>query len=792
MDVRVSRPFVLLLAMVVAPAAAAWSGTAAGAPAVIAAVPSQEPSAVARGASLRGVLTDQSGAVVPRARIELTNIGSNSVRSTVSNHLGRYAFASLPAGDYLLMATSSGFEPAVRDRLRIADGADAVADLVLRLARQEAVVVVTAPALSNPLTIRTDARAPRQPIPAHDGADYLKTVPGFSIVRKGGTDGDPVLRGMAGSRLGVLLDGQQILGGCGGRMDPPTAYVFPSAYNRITVLKGPQTVLYGAGSSAGVVLFEREMKRVERPGVRIQSSLTAGAFGRHDEMADVRAGMASFYVQGTGTRSHTGDYKDGRGAPVHSQYTRWSGNTAFGWTPDDTTLLEASAAMSNGRAAFADRSMDASAFARENVALKFDKRFRTAVLQRIEAQSYYNYIDHVMDNFSLRAPATSFAVMNPDRRTMGGRVAGTFAVRTAMTLVVGADVQHNVHTGRSVMGAASASRATSAVQAAARVEDMRFRQLGLFTEGTGVLGRSSRVVAGGRSDWHEARDSRACVGAAMCAGASPFRNTTQGLTDRRRLPSGFVRYEHDLVVGGASASVYAGVGHVQRFADFWERSKQDPVTLKSAFLSVRPERTTQLDTGLLVRSRAWSGSLSLFSGTVRDYLLIRWQPTPAVVRNVNATSMGGEAQVSINAARNLKVDASVAYVRAANSTDGKPLAQQPPLETRMGLTYDTRTYSIGSLVRLVGSQRRVDVGSGNIVSNGMDIGPTNGFAVFSLNGGYRLAKGVRITAGIDNLFNRLYAEHISQGGAAVPGFVPTTRVNEPGRTAWVTAQIGID
>ena len=127
-------------------------------------------------------------------------------------------------------------------------------------------VVVTAPAMDAPLTVTTDPRAPRQPVPAHDGADYLKNIPGFSVIRKGGTDGDPVFRGMAASRLGILLDGEMILGGCGMRMDPPTAYVFPEAFDKITVLKGPQTVKYGPGNSAGVVLFERA------PKVRTESS----------------------------------------------------------------------------------------------------------------------------------------------------------------------------------------------------------------------------------------------------------------------------------------------------------------------------------------------------------------------------------------------------------------------------------------------------------------------------------------------------------------------------------------
>ena len=79
------------------------------------------------------------------------------------------------------------------------------------------VIVVTTPQMQEPVKVETNPRAPRQPVPAHDGADYLKGIPGFSVIRKGGTDGDPVFRGMAGSRVNILLDGEQILGGCGGR-----------------------------------------------------------------------------------------------------------------------------------------------------------------------------------------------------------------------------------------------------------------------------------------------------------------------------------------------------------------------------------------------------------------------------------------------------------------------------------------------------------------------------------------------------------------------------------------------
>lgn len=55
--------------------------------------------------------------------------------------------------------------------------------------------VVTGVAQSSPLTIVTNPKEPRQPVPASDGADYLKTIPGFAVIRNGGSNGDPVLRG---------------------------------------------------------------------------------------------------------------------------------------------------------------------------------------------------------------------------------------------------------------------------------------------------------------------------------------------------------------------------------------------------------------------------------------------------------------------------------------------------------------------------------------------------------------------------------------------------------------------
>lgn len=651
-------------------------------------------------------------------------------------------------------------------------------------------LVVTAAPEAEPLTVVTDPRAPRQPIPALDGADILKTIPGFTVIRKGGTSGDPVFRGMAGSRLNILLDGEHILGGCGGRMDPPTAYVFPESYDRMVVLKGPQSVIHGPGSSAGTVRFERDRETVDASGQRIGASLTAGSFGRLDLMGDARYATPDFYVRGTATRTRADDYRDGDGDKVHSAYKRWSGTVALGWTPGDDTLLELSLARSDGEAAYADRMMDGSAFDRENIGLRFEQRRISPLLAKLEAQVYRNYIDHVMDNFTLRsgtAPAAR-SVSNPDRLTRGGRVAADLDLAPATRLTVGIDAQDNEHTVRTGAGV----NAAALYKAARRTTDASFRNWGVFGEFTHELGDADRVIAGLRQDRWSAKDHRSTT-------------VTAGQRRSDTLHSGFARWEHELAAVGGTA--YAGIGHAERFPDYWETIAQGKhsETTNSAFLT-KPEKTTQLDLGLSWRAGTLNGNLSAFYAHIDDYILTdsfntnvrfgRPTATTNVVRNIDARSYGFEAGTTWRFAPHWQADASLAWVRASNRTDGTPLAQTPPLEARFGLNWDNGIWSAGALWRVVAAQKRIDPGKGNIVGQDLRVGGrTAGFGVFSVNGGYRLNKQLSFTAGIDNLFDKKYAEHLSRGGfanLAAAGYQVDTRVNEPGRTLWVKASLALD
>ena len=641
--------------------------------------------------------------------------------------------------------------------------------------------VITAIAPSSPLTIVTNPKDPRQPVPASDGADYLKTIPGFSAIRAGGTNGDPVLRGMFGSRLNILTNGGMMLGACPNRMDAPTSYISPETFDRLTVIKGPQTVLWGPGASAGTVLFEREPEKFGELGSRVNASVLAGSNGRFDKLIDAAAGGEFGYARVIGNQSHSDDYKDGNGNTVPSRWDKWNGDVALGWTPDADTLVELTAGKGDGESRYAGRGMDGSQFKRESLGLRFEKSNIGDVLDKVEAQVYYNYADHVMDNYSLRTPSGTGMMAGPmasnvDRRTLGARIKATWRWADVQ-LISGIDAQTNEHRQRSAMG-------IDAYKELPWTKDADFHNYGVFSELTWYVAQDNRLITGARLDRASAKDYRKSSGSGMMAKANPTANETRADT----LPSGFVRYEHDLAA--TPATLYVGLGHVQRFPDYWElfSPTSGPAGSLNAFDAIKPEKTTQLDFGVQYQHDDLQAWASGYVGQVRDYILFNYTTgmmgTTSQAENIDARIMGGELGAAYQLTSNWKTDATLAYAWGKNSSDGTALPQMPPLETRLGLSYSRDAWSAGALWRVVSAQTRVDLNKGNVV--GKDLGDSSGFGVFSLNGAYRINKHLKVSAGVDNLLDKAYAEHLNLAGNAGFGFPSDDpqSINEPGRTLW--------
>src|SRR5690606_2055045 len=119
---------------------------------------------------------------------------------------------------------------------------------------------------------------------------------------------------------------------------------------------------------------------------------------------------------------------------------------------------------------------------------------------------------------------------------------------------------------------------------------------------------------GARADDWSATDLRAT----RSAGMMEVPNPTAWLEREETLSSGFLRYEKDML----PLTFYAGIGHSERFPDYWELISKEAADLLSAF-NANPEATTQLDIGAIYTKHGLKGSVSLFYNEIDDYLLIQ-------------------------------------------------------------------------------------------------------------------------------------------------------------------------
>src|ERR1051326_6228729 len=69
--------------------------------------------------SIRGTVSDSSGAVVPGAKIGLTNVKTGVQSSTTTDGLGAYLFEFLPPGEYRVEAEVSGFKKVIRENITL-------------------------------------------------------------------------------------------------------------------------------------------------------------------------------------------------------------------------------------------------------------------------------------------------------------------------------------------------------------------------------------------------------------------------------------------------------------------------------------------------------------------------------------------------------------------------------------------------------------------------------------------------------------------------------------------------
>jgi iron complex outermembrane recepter protein len=720
----------------------------------------------AQNESVQGTVVDSTGAPVGRADVGLLELG----RRALSDADGQFTLGRLPPGQYTLVATSPGFRPFAQ-RIRV----PLVEPVVLRLLPEAATLLapVTVTATRDPIDPRDS------PLPASElSGDALRrsisvslaraveVLPGLRTLSTGEQIGKPVIRGLAGSRVLVLENGLRLEDYSWSDEDGPS--VDARLVERVEVIRGPASVLYGSDAVGGVInVLPADLPRAE--GGHSVSRFRTELFGASNNqeggaLLGFEGARGAWGARATVLGRAAGDLHTPEGELGNTGFNALNGELAVGVSRTsggislrysryggEFKLLEAGGPGATGEREEAGGEEGGPERKLSDDRIQLDAtRVLGGMRLEVKGQGQRHWIAENSDE----APA-------PEGGTQEGRVfdlvlkTGTLDVLLHHT--IGPRVSGTL--GLSGLLQDNDSRGPEAL-----VPDARTRNGALFGLERIDLGRWSLLV-GARVDVRGI-DADATPALALPATSRDYTAVTGDLGAVLRLTP--------------ALALTANVGRAWRAPNLFELFANGPRLGEARFdigdTTLTPEKSFNLDVGVRWEGRPVRIELAAFRNRINDFIFgaptTEFDDSLRIFRygQTDATLLGGELRALTDITPHLVAGGQVEYVHG-DDADDRPLPDIPPvrgiLEAELhdlSLGWFQRT-KFGVELQLVGAQNRVPSyqlsGSGATVFDA----PTDGYALLGLEGatehivaGHRLTIAARVT----NLTNTEYRDYLSR------------------------------
>jgi iron complex outermembrane receptor protein len=637
----------------------------------------------------------------------------------------------------------------------------------------------------------------------------LEMVPGVSGVRRSLNAYEPVIRGLGWERVQTQVNGLPIYGACPGRMDPPATVVAQSSVQETAVVKGLSSLTLGPAGTGGRLMLSTDYDRGADAGREVSPWGRAaynGAGDAYNLEAGVEGGTARFdYSAGLDAFSQ-GDYESGDGTVVPANQDERGATLSLGGRPTDTQRVFGSVVVQDGEEIdYPSLPMDTDSTETRLYNVGYRLLPSDSSLAKLDLRVGYGNTDHVMSNRNRpnRSMVEAEAVSYSESASAGAN--SDWRLTESSSLEAGLDYsaldrdavreRHMVTSGMTFYDHIWPE--VSQDDTGAFAEYQLTRQLRWNLR----LGARFDAVASKA----KAADDPSLGGQTARYWYEFFYGPEAAKTDRdESLPSANV-VVHRTFAGGVTLE--AGIGLVSRAASVTERYYAF-APAPGGFLVGNPaldaERKRELVVGTTVARSRWNGALSVYYYSVADYINptnlaetdVNMDGQDDLVRgfvNVDATLYGGELSGAWQATRRIDVPFSLAYVHGDNDTTGNPLPLIPAPEAYAAVRFELSERRAGWVElggRFVAKQDRVDPDYGGSPTTGYGEDPTPGYAVWHLRGGVTLAKHFVLEAGIENLFDKEYWEHLTPTAVMPVGDLQAGQeIPQPGRALFIAARI---
>jgi len=630
------------------------------------------------------------------------------------------------------------------------------------------------------------------PAPA-DVAKLLKLAPGANVNSNGALTGIAQYRGMFGSQVNVRVDGFNIAPAGPNWMDPPLSSIPSSRLGDLTVIRGVSPVSLGSESIGGTILATTRHGRFgDGEEFNPVGEVSGGGQSANKSwFSALQAGAANqthrFSV--FGTYDHANDMDAGNGKTIiPSGYERYTYGAEYGFQREDQEIMLGYQHMRTNDAGTPALPMDVIYLKGDSGKASYSGQFGQF---RVEAKAHYAGTDHRMDNFTHRLPSTVRG--NPVRRYSDtDSKDGSYDLRAAMDLgggefSFGTDGWIAKHNATIFNPDNSRFRVDN-------YNDIERNRYGFFGEWQGELGEAWDLTGG-------LRYTRV--------------NSDAGKVLAQGMPTP-VQRRADVLVADFNASgrdksdnlfdlafilnhrlndtmdLELGLARKQQAPSYQQRYLWLPLESTAGLADGRTyigdidldhETSYNIDLGFNWNSPGFYATPRVFYKWVNDYI----QGTPVTggpaldyrqtvtnmargagfcqanpsnpactllqFSNVDAKFYGADMGFGGRIGDPWLIDGTVSYVRGKRRDISDDLYRIAPLNGTLALTYEQPVWSV--------------TGRGNFYAKQDQVSETNleqesdAYATFDLFGSYHWKKQVKIQAGVTNLLDKYYEDHLS-------------------------------
>ena len=604
---------------------------------------------------------------------------------------------------------------------------------------------------------------------AVDGGDLLKNINGVNAIRRGGHGLDPVIRGQSDQRLNTFLDGAMVYGACSSKMDPASTYANVNNYDSVTVIKGTQSVLFGAGGPGGAVSFKRVTNPVTKAEFKIGQNFDSNA-GAYTTSGNIIFPLSSSaYFRLNGSSSDAGNYQTGSGIKPLTEYSTTDYTAILGTLLSDGSKLEFN--YTNNRqdkVGYPGLTMDIVYSYTDMYTLKYHRVTPLGMFTSVNFELFNTDIDHLMDDFVLRGNTGNGAMAWPTASdTYGGRMIGTIG----SDIRAGIDYEHNTKDAEQNMVMNGMNVFMTYLWPGVETE-----KLGLFFEKD-----LNNISFGLRYDQVELDPTKAAddPGSGMMQKtANQVYDEDYGVTATKRdfdNISGFLRFKKDLNDGES----YINFSINERAPDtnelFHAKNNSTAMMRHVGNPNLSSERHMTIEVGYegMLMGNHITGSV--YYNDVDDYITTHRKDDSGMkarlYKNVDAELYGYEVTLhrlfaGIDTTLNLN------YTRGKDETQNRPLPQIMPLAGDLTLEVNSASTNYGLRINFADTQDRFD-------SKVLDVGRTAGYTTYDVFAGFEPTPNLRISIGLANITDKRYATHLNSTNRLDSA---ADRTDEPGRS----------